>query len=140
MTKERARAKYGVKDDDGYVWCSDCPLHGICNTNGTTGHDACWEKIAKELTEPTEEPTGEVDLVNQPPHYKHGMECIDEMILIFGIEATSHYCLLAAWKYRKRSPFKGNPEQDMDKSDWYIAKYKELKELMEKDKDEWYPK
>ena len=68
-----------------------------------------------------------VDLVNHPPHYTHGgMECIDEMILIFGRDTVMNFCLCNAWKYRKRAPFKGTPEQDMDKSDWYINKYKEL--------------
>ena len=74
-------------------------------------------------------PTEEVDLVNHPPHYTHGgMECIDEMILIFGKEAVMNFCICNAWKYRKRAPYKGTPEQDMDKSNWYLNKYKELKE------------
>jgi hypothetical protein len=67
------------------------------------------------------------DLVNHPNHYTNGgIECIDEMILIFGIEATMHFCLLNAWKYRRRALDK-NGQQDMDKSHWYINKYKELK-------------
>lgn len=71
--------------------------------------------------------TPKEDLVNHPNHYTNGgMECIDEMILIFGIEATMHFCLLNAWKYRRRALDK-NGQQDMDKSHWYINKYKELK-------------
>ena len=68
------------------------------------------------------------DAVNHPAHYcrEGAMECIDEMILIFGVEETKSYCKLNAWKYRARAPFKGNMEQDMKKSDWYIKKYKEL--------------
>lgn len=69
------------------------------------------------------------DMINHPSHYTaHGMECIDEMQLIFGKTATMHFCLLNAWKYRKRAMYK-NGQEDMDKSDWYIAKYKELKEV-----------
>ena len=69
------------------------------------------------------------DVVNHPSHYTHGgMECIDEMVLVFGERAVAHFCLCNAWKYRKRAPFKGNPEEDMKKSDWYLAKYKELME------------
>ena len=80
-------------------------------------------------SEPDNTPNEEVDLVNHPPHYTHGgMECIDEMILIFGVEAVMNFCACNAWKYRKRAPYKGTPEQDMEKSDWYIKKYKELKE------------
>lgn len=67
------------------------------------------------------------DLVNHPSHYTNGgMECIEEMELIFGIEFTMHFCLLNAWKYRRRALYK-NGQQDMDKSHWYINKYKELK-------------
>ena len=66
------------------------------------------------------------DSINHPDHYCHGgMECIDEMELIFGREAVMHFCLLNAWKYRKRALFK-NGEEDIAKSDWYLAKYKEL--------------
>lgn len=67
------------------------------------------------------------DPVNHPSHYTNGMECIDEMVLIFGKYATMVFCKLNAWKYRKRALYK-NGEEDMKKSDWYIAKYKELNE------------
>ena len=71
------------------------------------------------------------DNVNHPSHYTHGgMECIDEMELIFGTEAVMHFCECNVWKYRKRASFK-NGEEDMKKSDWYMAKYKELSEKPE---------
>lgn len=69
----------------------------------------------------------DVDMVNEPPHYEHGIECIDEMILVFGKEAVMNFCLGNCWKYRYRAPYKGNAEQDMEKSRWYLNKYKELK-------------
>jgi hypothetical protein len=53
------------------------------------------------------------------------MECIDEMLLVFGREATAHFCVCNAWKYRKRAIYK-NGEEDMKKSDWYLKKYEEL--------------
>ena len=69
----------------------------------------------------------ENDVVNHPSHYcqEGSMECIDEMIAIFGKSATMHFCLLNSWKYRKRAVFK-NGQEDMKKSDWYIKKYLEL--------------
>lgn len=68
------------------------------------------------------------DNVNHPSHYNNGgMECIDEMVLIFGKEATMHFCLCNAWKYRYRANAK-NGQEDLDKAHWYIAKYKKLKE------------
>lgn len=54
-----------------------------------------------------------------------GMECIDEMIAIFGKTAVKHFCLLNVWKYRKRAVFK-NGAEDMKKADWYMKKYVEL--------------
>lgn len=69
------------------------------------------------------------DMVNHPPHYERdgGMECIEEMEMIFGIEETMTFCKLNAWKYRYRAADK-NGQEDIKKSDWYIHKYKELKD------------
>ena len=66
------------------------------------------------------------DPVNHPSHYTQGgMECIDEMVMLFGTEAVMHFCVCNAWKYRKRAMFK-NGQEDLDKADWYLNKYKEL--------------
>ena len=72
----------------------------------------------------------EKDMVNHPSYYnrKNSLECIDEMILVFGEEATANFCLLNCWKYRYRAGLKDNGYQDLEKSDWYMQKYKELKE------------
>lgn len=74
-------------------------------------------------------PNEEHDNVNHPKHYMRegGMECIDEMIAIFGVEAVKHFCICNAWKYRYRAADK-NGEEDLQKSDWYIRKFKELAE------------
>lgn len=65
--------------------------------------------------------------VNHPSHYNRegAMECIDEMILVFGIDAVKNFCICNAWKYRYRAADK-NGEEDLNKSDWYMNKYKEL--------------
>lgn len=81
-----------------------------------------------EEVETVEEPTPTTnDIVNHPQHYcrEGAMECIDEMITLFGKEVVKHFCLCNAWKYRYRSNAK-NGEEDIKKSDWYIRKYKEL--------------
>ena len=69
----------------------------------------------------------DIDMVNRPPHYNRegAMQCIDEMIMVFGKEAVKNFCLCNAWKYRYRAADK-NGEEDIKKSDWYLAKYKEL--------------
>lgn len=69
----------------------------------------------------------DLDMVNNPPHYNvHAMECFCEMVEVFGLEAVIAYCKCAAWKYRYRAQYKGNPEQDNEKADWYLLKLKEL--------------
>lgn len=73
------------------------------------------------------------DPVNHPAHYERegAMECIDEMLLIFGKDAVMNFCLCNAWKYRYRASAK-NGDEDYSKSDWYLRKYRELKEGVNK--------
>ena len=70
---------------------------------------------------------GTKEAVNHPSHYNRSgaMECINEMILVFGREAVKHFCLCNSWKYRYRAADK-NGEEDLKKSDWYLDKYAEL--------------
>lgn len=65
--------------------------------------------------------------VDHPKHYNResAMECIDEMILVFGVEAVKNFCICNAWKYRYRAADK-NGAEDLAKSDWYLAKFAEL--------------
>ena len=67
------------------------------------------------------------DNVNKPKHYnrENAMESIDEMVLVFGVEAVKNFCLCNVWKYRYRATEK-NGEEDLKKSDWYMRKYREL--------------
>lgn len=69
------------------------------------------------------------EAVSHPAHYNRegAMECIEEMILLFGIEETKSFCKLNAWKYRYRAADKGGLI-DLQKSDDYLKKYKELME------------
>ena len=66
--------------------------------------------------------------VSHPSHYNrpNSMECIDEMVEVFGKEAVMNFCLCNVWKYRYRAGDK-NGQTDIDKSDWYMKKYMELK-------------
>lgn len=76
-----------------------------------------------------------VDMVDHPSHYNRegAMETIDEMEVLFGLQATFEFCRLNAWKYRARANEKGGQE-DLEKSDWYIRKAAELKVKMNKEK------
>lgn len=82
--------------------------------------------VKLEYVEPVVEPVTP-SAVDHPSHYQseNGMECIDEMVLVFGAEAVKNFCLCNVWKYRYRAADK-NGQEDMDKAHWYMAKYKEL--------------
>ena len=96
--------------------CRDCRC--VCNQNSD-------EYLKRPLMWKARQ---EEDVVNHPSHYCQdgSMECIDEMVAVFGKEAVMNFCLLNVWKYRKRAVFK-NGEEDLKKSDWYMKKYLELK-------------
>lgn len=97
--------------------CIDCKGTSV---PGTEEHRTRPDMF--EISEP------EVDMVNHPPHYtSSGMECIDELELVFGTGAVKAFCLCNVWKYRKRALLK-NGQEDLDKADWYMAKYKELED------------
>ena len=118
--------------------CKQCEIqgHNICELSNFLDapddvvRDAYNKVFPPEPEEDwiaVEEPTITHDIVNHPEHYcrEGAMECIDEMITLFGREVVKHFCLCNAWKYRYRSNQK-NGEEDIKKSDWYIRKYKEL--------------
>ena len=72
-------------------------------------------------------PQQKPDMVNHPPHYerKNAMECIDEMMAVYGPKAVAAFCVCNAWKYRYRAADK-NGAEDIKKSDWYMHKYQEI--------------
>lgn len=73
-----------------------------------------------------EEGSVQNDPINHLEHYTNGgMECLEEMILVFGVESVKNFCVCNVWKYRYRAMSKGGKE-DLRKADFYIQKYKEL--------------
>lgn len=69
--------------------------------------------------------------VNHPSHYNHGgMETIDKMIKLYGIEKVKAFCELNAFKYRDRAGYKGISDmtivRDIRKALWYENKLNEL--------------
>lgn len=69
--------------------------------------------------------------VNHPSHYNHGgIETIDKMIKLYGIEKVKAFCELNAFKYRDRAGYKGSSDsaiaRDINKALWYENKLKEL--------------
>lgn len=89
------------------------------------GNDEELKKVAEFVNSmygKTNNSDSDEDMVNHPSHYEHGIECIDEMILLFGVAETMSFCKLNSHKYRKRALDKGGRE-DLDKSDWYMKEY-----------------
>lgn len=71
--------------------------------------------------------------VDHPSHYnQHYFETIDEMVIVFGVDAVIDFCKINAWKYRSRAPYKGNEKADNEKADWYLRKAHELQEAKRK--------
>lgn len=72
-----------------------------------------------------------ISLVNHPYHYNHGgMETIDKMIKLYGIEKVKAFCELNAFKYRDRAGYKEVSDmsiaRDIHKALWYENKLNEL--------------
>ena len=70
-------------------------------------------------------------LVNHPSHYNHGgMETIDKMLKLYGVEKVKAFCELNAFKYRDRAGYKGISDmtivRDIRKALWYENKLNEL--------------
>ena len=75
--------------------------------------------------------SSEPNNVDHPTHYNNGkIECIDAMESAFGKEAVKHFCICNAFKYIWRAEHK-NGVEDIDKTIWYLNKYKELSDVHE---------
>lgn len=103
--------------------CGTC----VFNDESEWCHKYSTNNIPEDVCDKALKIINPTDNVEHPVHYNRegSMECIDEMILIFGKEAVMDFCLCNAWKYRYRAADK-NGEEDIRKSDWYLKKYKEL--------------
>ena len=59
----------------------------------------------------------EIDMVNHPKHYQHGIEPIDY------IESHNlNFNLGNVIKYVSRAPFKGTEVEDLQKAKWYLER------------------
>ena len=88
----------------------------------------------KEIIETVEnEERKKRDNIN-PAHYKDrtSIECIDAMIMTFGVKRTAEYCVQNAYKYVWRYKYK-NRLEDLKKAEWYIDKFEELYTILDQD-------
>lgn len=73
------------------------------------------------------------EMINHPQHYNAGsMECIDGLVGAFGNEEVAIFCKINAMKYIWRLGHKDDEAQEIGKIKWYLDKYLELKNSIEK--------
>ena len=96
-----------------------------------------WDQVKEyQLGKVNKEVEGKADphynSVSKPFHYNHtdGIECIDYIKQVLGLEGFIAYCRGNVIKYNHRAFHKGNPTEDMSKAEWYLKQTtKALKEL-----------
>lgn len=130
--------------------CRECPFttdgHG-CNKNNkektdllkevwTEEHDYIknekveLEKIAADPSKigPTITVKDTTDKQLNPDHYKAGkLQVIEQMLIMYGVNAVSSFCKLNVYKYHARAGLKGDASMDHKKADWYMRLYDRLK-------------
>lgn len=137
MTADEAKYMYGSDEENGYVYCDNCPLFQKQDVDlrcpgydpeNADGYHWCWRHIANYMTiHESDAHNGENDVVNHPAHYTQGgIECIDAMKAAFGADELAVYCKIAAFKYIWRCEHK-NGLEDVKKAVWYLNKYIDLK-------------
>ena len=63
------------------------------------------------------------DPVDKPAHYNlGGVECIDYIEQVLGLDGFIAYCHGNMLKYQHRYRYKNKPAEDMKKAEWYLRK------------------
>ena len=66
------------------------------------------------------------DPVERPAHYNQdGIECIDYIRQVRGLDGFIAYCHGNMIKYQHRYRYKGNGVEDMKKAEWYVKRMNE---------------
>ena len=127
--------EFGV-DGDGDI---DCNSHTcfIKSMKGLCGKEFVVEEVEAnsyylgyeagdyDFTDEMLETVEQKEAVNHPSHYQGKYECIDMMIVMFGVEAVKHFCMCNSFKYRFRAEQK-NGAEDIRKAEWYENMMMEL--------------
>jgi len=99
-----------------------------------TSYMNIMKTLEDEAEQAGKEAYGNVDMVNQPPHYNSSnIECINAMrAMVEGADVEPHqaYCWQNAFKYLWRWPYK-NGLEDLRKARWYLDRLIEEKENAE---------
>jgi len=94
-------------------------------------HDAFMKKM-EEAEQAGKVAWGNVDMVNNPPHYNQtGIECIHAISAATG-DGFKYYLQGNIMKYLWRFDYKDKPLEDLKKAQWYLDKL--IEEVMANDK------
>lgn len=85
------------------------------------------ENKTEEVNEAHEPMNVKEDVVNHPSHYegKTSIECMESMIIAFGVEYVYHFCICNVYKYLWRHKNK-NGLEDVKKAEYYLNKATDL--------------
>ena len=86
---------------------SNCTISAKECNKAFNNEDYGYEKISND----------EIDMVNHPPHYQHGIEPIE-----FIESHNLNFNLGSAVKYIARAPYKGKELEDLKKAKWYLER------------------
>lgn len=97
----------------------DCfkPKEKKRSSNCTISAKECNKAFKNEDYGYEEISNDEIDMVNHPPHYKHGIEPIE-----FIESHNLNFNLGSAVKYIARAPYKCNELEDLKKAKWFIER------------------
>lgn len=115
--EEQPTTEYNGCNDCYYEWLgeSDAPC---CECKHRFEPGTMARLKAKDCFKPKEEKADdEIDMINHPQHYQHGIEPIEY------IESHNlNFNLGNVIKYVSRAPFKGTELQDLKKAKWYLER------------------
>lgn len=118
--------------DETDVTCSDCIRNRVQRLN------ACYEPVkhekpvAEKENKMSEKTNVDLSQVDHPKHYQQDgrLECLEEMLLMFGKENVITWCRMTAYKYYYRAGNKEHESADKDraKAMFYLNYVKKLQE------------
>jgi len=120
------RIKYDsfMSENKSYALVDECCICANVNKDDKKVNSVKQENKCENKTEKVNEAQNvKEDPVNHPSHYdgKTSIECIDSMLITFGVEYVFHFCMCNAYKYLWRHKNK-NGLEDVKKAEYYLNK------------------
>ena len=104
--------EYKCECDGAWRTISECVSQGPCGSECPDPHDPSRSRRERKKKDP----------VDSPPHYNQGdIECIDAIAAALGPN-FKYYCQGNAMKYLWRHEYKGKPDEDLKKAQWYLSR------------------